>query len=331
VNFHEVLELTRRQAKLASDIRDEKRENASLRKRAAAEKDAGLREAWGTLSQLPKKLWAMRPFQKSIEDITAEQIRKQLAMEAQVMLARRPIPKPGQTPHEFQQELESFLFKPKKEQLKEISQRQIVVRTPEAIPVVKTRSIQEVDPKRGTWQEVRRETEELPQIVSRETVTPAEEIRMHEVLQPTGMEEQRDLLRALEMLSPKKPKIPLHVALGVIGAAGAGTALSMGYDKYRHRANLEAIIKDPLIPTTHKVKAQDAYRILVTYAPTIANDPIFSKDFVRGLIRHDMVDHKIVSDLIQAEKNYNESKGKKSEFLRAMAGTTMGALIGLGG
>lgn len=130
----------------------------------------------------------------------------------------------------------------------------------------------------------------------------------------------------------KKPGATARtLAVMALGAGSAGTALGTFMEKHRHQANLELIIKDPSIPVSHKQKAENAFSILATYAPSIANDPIFSKDFVRNLVRFDMIDHKVVADLIQAEKNFLETKGKKAMFLGSMRDTALGVLLGSGG
>ncbi len=48
-------------------------------------------------------------------------------------------------------------------------------------------------------------------------------------------------------------------------------------------------------------------------------DPLFSRDFTRMLVRREAIDHKVVADLISAEKSYKESKGQKGVFLRAIS------------
>jgi hypothetical protein len=130
----------------------------------------------------------------------------------------------------------------------------------------------------------------------------------------------------------KKPGTSVK-ALAIMGLAGAAGASALGrlQEMHRHEANLRLIMDDPSIPTSHKQRAENAFKILANYAPSIANDPIFSKDFVRNLVRFDMIDHKIVSDLIQAEKNYLESKGRKGQFLGSMRDTALGVLLGTGG
>lgn len=121
------------------------------------------------------------------------------------------------------------------------------------------------------------------------------------------------------------------IAMMGLGAAAGAASLGRLQEMHRHSANLKLILDDPSIPASHKQRAENAFKILSNYAPSIANDPIFSKDFVRNLVRFDMIDHKIVSDLIQAEKNYLESRGRKAQFLGSMRDTAMGVLLGTGG
>lgn len=117
-------------------------------------------------------------------------------------------------------------------------------------------------------------------------------------------------------------KWPLKATLGFVGGLGAVSAGMAMVDKHMvdavHRDNLTQIQGDKNIPQNLRDRAREMYGVLVTYAPTIAKDPVFSKDFTKNLIRHDTVDHKVVADLISAEKAYKESKGRKAEFLAAI-------------
>lgn len=152
------------------------------------------------------------------------------------------------------------------------------------------------------------------------------ELVREQVFPPAGFEATKQLLELQQALAPQK--VPLKAVLGLTGSVLAGMALERAWTSHVHAQNLSEIMKDPAIPQTHKVKAREAYKILATYAPSIAKDPIFSRDFTRNLIRHEAIDHKIISDLILAEKAFNESRSR-AEFLKAVAHSTAGALAGM--
>lgn len=149
----------------------------------------------------------------------------------------------------------------------------------------------------------------------------------------TKLQQEAELFKSIgQGLENKKPTTSMKtMAVMALGGGTAASILGNLAEKHRHEANLRLVMDDPNIPASHKVKAQNAFQILANYAPSIANDPIFSKDFVRNLVRFDMIDHKIVSDLILAEKNFLESKGKRSSFMGSMRDTAMGVLLGSGG
>lgn len=140
-----------------------------------------------------------------------------------------------------------------------------------------------------------------------------------------GVQTVTDLYKTLSEANKKSPGKAIAGFAGVL-ALGAGAEKAI--DNWRHHENLVAIQKDKEIPASHRVRAVEVYNTLARYAPSIAKDPTFARDFTRLLIRHDAIDHKTVSDLINAEKMFHEAKGKRNEFLAGLASTGFKAMVG---
>lgn len=145
---------------------------------------------------------------------------------------------------------------------------------------------------------------------------------------PPGMKHMSELLKLTDALK-EDSKLPMRAMLGLAGAFGLGATGMAELDRITtekaHKENFSTIMQDTNIPLSLKPRAKDMYQVLVRYAPSIAKDPVFSRDFTKNLIRHEAVDHKVVADLISAEKAYQESKGRRGEFLQAMGGLALRA------
>lgn len=155
------------------------------------------------------------------------------------------------------------------------------------------------------------------------------EKRLEQSIQPPeGLKKVQDILKITDQLS-KDTKLPMKAMLGLAGAFGLGATAMAELERHSatkaHRENMVSIMRDSNIPLSLKPRAKEMYEVLVRYAPSIAKDAVFSKDFTKNLIRHDAVDHKVVSDLISAEKAYQESKGRRGEFLQALGGIALHA------
>lgn len=155
------------------------------------------------------------------------------------------------------------------------------------------------------------------------------ETKIQQVIEPPAGLKQMEQISKLRDALKDDGKLPMKAMLGLAGAFGLGaTAMSevdrLSTDK-AHRDNMILIMRDSSIPLGLKPRAKEMYEILVRYAPSIAKDPVFSKDFTKNLIRHDAVDHKVVSDLVSAEKTYQESKGRRSEFLQGIGSLALKA------
>lgn len=143
------------------------------------------------------------------------------------------------------------------------------------------------------------------------------------------MQHVEDVQRIRKGLESGDSKVPYRAAMGLlVGQAAVGSGL-MAIEKNRldkaHDDNLALIAGDTQIPASLRNRAKDMYGILVRYAPSIARDSVFARDFTKNLIRHDTVDHKIIQDLTSMEKTYREAKGRKAEFLSAVGDMTLKA------
>jgi len=141
------------------------------------------------------------------------------------------------------------------------------------------------------------------------------------------MQRFEDLQRARQGLEKSDSKLPFKAVIGLIGADAAISGGLLFVDKKlldsKHKENLEMIAGDPQIPASLRNRAKEMYGILARYAPSVARDPVFSKDFTKNLIRHDTVDHKIIEDLTSIEKTYRESKGQKAQFINGIRDLTL--------
>ena len=159
------------------------------------------------------------------------------------------------------------------------------------------------------------------------------ETRHKEVMtQPEGLDTLKALNEALkvrEALSPKDSKLPMKLLVGLSGAFGIGVAMKDIHENAQHTENLQKIMTAPEIPIPLRPRAKEMFQVLKTYAPSIAKDPIFSKDFTKNLIRHDAVDQRVIGDLLSAEKAFHEAKGRRAEFMRAWGGLALQAAGGL--
>lgn len=136
-----------------------------------------------------------------------------------------------------------------------------------------------------------------------------------------------NLQRARQGLEKGDSKLPFKAVLGLIGAdaaIGAGTLyVSKKLEDKAHKETMDTIAGDPQIPASLRGRAKEMYGILARYAPSIAKDPVFAKDFTKNLIRHDTVDHKVIQDLTSMEKTYREAKGRKAEFIDSIRTVTL--------
>jgi len=142
-------------------------------------------------------------------------------------------------------------------------------------------------------------------------LVPYERVTSKQVpMKPKGLEEAQ-MISELQKHLPDQKRLPWQAVLGVTGALGLTIGGVEAFTNMAQKANLKDIMKDPEIPMSLRPRARDAYTLLARYAPTISKDKTFSRDFTKNLIRHEHIDHKIVTDLINAEKVFNESKQKK--------------------
>lgn len=322
----EVLARQHALASVAAQNRDRRVESEGLGKIASQEKDAGLRDAWKALVNLVKK-----PFVPSPQEQIANAVKDKLLMHAQTLV--HPMPTPGgKSEMEFLRQMDAFLSARPGQIVEQQTIKRVPVRTQSLEKVTETKLVEVPDPETGKLMLKAQETLERNVPVTQEALREVSEVTRKLEFGQSGAERIEEARRILETIQkPQKSKVPMGLALSGLAGLAAFPVLEDMRTKSIHQKNLRGIVDDPMIPASHKLKAQDAFQILSTYSPSIAQDPIFSKDFVRSLIRYDSVDHKVVSDLIQAEKHFLESKGKKAEFLRSLGGTVFGTLLGMGG
>lgn len=322
MNLEQVLELQHANAVVAGENRDRRVSVQGLEKKASVEKDAGLRDAWHRLVQIAKI-----PFTKSPLQVAQEKLQKKVLMQAAADIADQPIRANFPTQEAHQQALNLWGGARLKHQITQKTMKQVPTRSQTFKEVEEVKDI--LDPA-GMLQRTEVLKRKVP--VTTETLHEVTETVYKHELGPTNREIVDNARRVLETTQkPSGSKVPMGLALGGIGVVAAMPALDDLRTKYIHDSNKRDIANDDLIPDTHKVKAQEAFQVLATYAPSIAANPIMSRDFSRMLIRYDNFDTKLVSDLISAEKTFQESKGKKAEFLRSLSGTVFGTMLGMGG
>jgi len=130
-----------------------------------------------------------------------------------------------------------------------------------------------------------------------------------------------------------KDIVSRKVLPGAAVAAGIGGALAVAHGittlpgLYRRMQSKKNVLEDKDIPKAQKGQAKQYFEILDQYAPSMAENPLVAKSFVKNLLQYEQIDvgPKLVADLIKAQSEKQKSGLEALKPLQVATSTIMGA------